>query len=294
MRIVLLVLAGVLGGVIGTAGGITSLVTYPALLAAGLTPLQSNVANTVALISGAVASSAASRPELRVHRRRLPWWALIAVVGGTGGAVLLLVTPPGVFAWIVPFLIAFAAVLVLVRPSVEHPAAGPSAAAVADDPGEPPPAAGTAAAVDTGAAGTGGTAAVAGTVAAGSGGRQARWLRVVAAAGLFAVFVYSGYFGAGAGILTLAIVLLVVEPHLVRANALKNALTACADVVPAVVFAVVADVAWWAVVPLAIGSGIGGALGPAVTRRLDPRVLRAAVATMGLGLAAWLLVRAAG
>ncbi|MEV0135149.1 sulfite exporter TauE/SafE family protein [Dactylosporangium sp. NPDC050688] len=274
MRTVLLVLAGVLGGVIGTAGGITSLVTYPALLAVGLAPLQANVANTVALISGAVASSAASRPELRVHRRRLPWWAAGAVVGGTAGAVLLLVTPPGVFAWIVPFLIAFAAVLVLVRPSA----------------GRPSPATAT----DTTPTTVGTAAAAAGTAAAGSGDRRAAWLRVVAAVALFAVFVYSGYFGAGAGILTLAIVLLVVEPHLVRANALKNALTACADVVPAAMFAVVADVAWWAVVPLAIGSGIGGSLGPAVTRRLDPRVLRAAVAMMGFGLAAWLLVRAAG
>ncbi|MEV4510823.1 sulfite exporter TauE/SafE family protein [Dactylosporangium sp. NPDC049525] len=274
MRTALLVLAGALGGVIGTAGGISSLITYPALLAAGLGPVQANVANTVAVISGAVASAAASREELRVHRRRLPWWVLIAMVGGTGGAVLLLVTPPGVFAWIVPFLIAFAAVLVLVRPAVDKTAA-PAAAA-------------------------------AGTAAAGSRSRLATgrpvatwrpvetWRLVAAAAALFAVCIYSGYFGAGAGILTLAIVLLLVDPELVRANAVKNALTACAGVVPAVVFAVVADVAWWAVVPLAAGSAVGGALGPAVTRRLDPRVLRTAVAVMGFGLAAWLLVRAAG
>ncbi|GAB3826085.1 sulfite exporter TauE/SafE family protein [Dactylosporangium cerinum] len=249
----MLVLAGVLGGVIGTAGGITSLVTYPALLAAGLGPLQANVANTVALISGAVASSATSRRELRVHRRRLPWWAAVAVVGGTGGAVLLLVTPPGVFAWIVPFLIAFAAALILIRPTTDEPAAATAA----------------------------GDTAVAG------------WQRVAAAAAFFAVCVYSGYFGAGSGILTLAIVLLLVEPHLVRANAVKNALTACADIVPAAMFAVVADVTWWAVVPLAVGSGIGGALGPAITRRADPKVLRVVVAVMGFGLAAWLLVRVA-
>ncbi|WP_239135643.1 sulfite exporter TauE/SafE family protein [Dactylosporangium siamense] len=249
----LLVLAGMLGGVIGTAGGITSLVTYPALLAAGLGPLQANVANTVALISGAVASSAASRQELRVHRRRLPWWAAVAVIGGTGGAVLLLVTPPGVFAWLVPFLIAFAAALILIRPTIDEPAA---AAAAGED------------------------TAVAG------------WQRVVAAVAFFGVCVYSGYFGAGSGILTLAIVLLLVEPHLVRANAVKNALTACADIVPAAMFAVVADVAWWAVIPLAVGSGIGGALGPAITRRADPKVLRTAVAVMGFSLATWLLYRA--
>ncbi|WP_327004639.1 sulfite exporter TauE/SafE family protein [Dactylosporangium sp. NBC_01737] len=274
VQIAFLVLAGILGGVVGTAGGIASLVTYPALLAAGLNPLQANVSNTVAVISGAVASSAASREELRVHRQRLPGWALVAVAGGTAGAVLLLVTPPGVFAWIVPFLIASAAVLVLVRPAVDKTSA-PAAAA-------------------------------AGTAAAGSRSRLATgrpvatwrpvetWRMVVAAVALCAVCVYSGYFGAGAGILTLAIVLLLVDPDLVRANAVKNALTACAGVMPAVMFAVLADVAWWAVVPLAVGSGIGGALGPAVTRRLDPRVLRTAVAVMGFGLAAWLLVRAAG
>ncbi len=254
MRIALLVLAGILGGVIGTAGGITSLVTYPALLAAGLAPLQANVANTVALISGAVASSAASREELLVHRRRLPRWALVAVAGGTAGAVLLLVTPPGVFAWIVPFLIAFAAALVLRRSHHHRPR-------VAEPPPDVP-----------------------------NGTRP----RLIAAAALFGVCVYSGYFGAGSGILTLAIVLLLVEPHLVRANAVKNALTACADIAPAILFAVVADVAWWAVLPLAIGSGIGGTLGPAITRRLDPKLLRTAVATMGFALAAWLLLQASG
>ena len=258
VRTALLVLAGVVGGVIGTAGGITSLVAYPALLAAGLGPLQANIANTVALISGAVASSAASRRELRVHRRHLPWWAATAAAGGTAGAVLLLVTPPGVFAWIVPFLIAFAAALILLRPTIDGPAAAER------DPGP------------------------------GTGSRLAAPHRVLAAAAFLAVCVYSGYFGAGSGILTLAIVLVLVDTNLVRANAVKNALTACADIVPAIVFAIVADVAWWAVIPLATGAAIGGALGPAVTRRVDPKMLRVAVAAMGFGLAAWLLVRAAG
>jgi uncharacterized membrane protein YfcA len=241
-----LVLAGILGGIIGTAGGITSLATYPALLAVGLGPLQANITNTVALISGAVVSSAASGPELREHRRSLPLWASIAVAGGAVGAVLLLVTPPGVFAWIVPFLIAFASLLVLVQPT-----------------------------------------AVQAVVVGGSH-------RIVAGGAFFAVCVYSGYFGAGAGVLTLAIVLLLVDPHLARANAVKNLLCACASILPAVIFTFVADVAWWAAIPLAVGAGIGGAAGPTVTRRLPPRILRAAVAVMGLVLATWLTLDAAG
>ncbi|MFF5232492.1 sulfite exporter TauE/SafE family protein [Dactylosporangium sp. NPDC000521] len=252
MSTALLLTAGVIGGVIGTAGGIASLVAYPALLAAGLAPVQANIANTVALISGAVAASVASRRELRTHRRGLPGWAAPAAAGGTAGAVLLLVTPADVFAWIVPLLVAFAAVLILVRPFA----------------GSPP-----------------------------TSGRPTRpdsraWPAAVFAA-VFAVGVYSGYFGAGAGILTLAAVLHLVDAELVRANAVKNALTACAGVLPAVVFALVADVAWWTVVPLAAGTAIGGAVGPAVTRRLDPRVLRAIAALMGFTLAAWLALRAA-
>ncbi|WP_344504113.1 sulfite exporter TauE/SafE family protein [Dactylosporangium maewongense] len=248
MSTVFLLLAGVIGGVIGTAGGIASLVAFPALLAAGLAPVQANVANTVALISGAVAASAASRQELRAHRRGLPGWAALAAAGGTAGAVLLLVTPADVFAWIVPVLVAFAAVLILVRP-----VAGSSP----------------------------------------HGGRPARPGDRTWPVAVFAVGVYSGYFGAGAGILTLAAVLHLVDADLVRANAVKNALTACAGVLPAVVFVLAADVAWWTVVPLAAGTTIGGAIGPAVTRRLDPRVLRAAAALMGFALAAWLALRAA-
>ena len=43
-----LLLAGVIAGVVGSAGGITSLVSYPALLALGIPALPANVTNLVA------------------------------------------------------------------------------------------------------------------------------------------------------------------------------------------------------------------------------------------------------
>ena len=62
--VALILAAGVVAGVVGTAGGITSLVSYPALLLAGVPPLAANVVNIVALVACWPGSAAASRPEL--------------------------------------------------------------------------------------------------------------------------------------------------------------------------------------------------------------------------------------
>jgi hypothetical protein len=48
---VLLLGAGVLAGAVGSAGGITSLISYPALLAVGIPALPANVTNAVALVT---------------------------------------------------------------------------------------------------------------------------------------------------------------------------------------------------------------------------------------------------
>lgn len=47
-RAALLAGAGVLAGIVRSAGGTASLISYPALLAAGLPPLPANVTNAVA------------------------------------------------------------------------------------------------------------------------------------------------------------------------------------------------------------------------------------------------------
>jgi uncharacterized membrane protein YfcA len=56
--------AGALAGIVGTAGGITSLVSYPALLLVGVPALQANVVNIIALVACWPGSALTSRPEL--------------------------------------------------------------------------------------------------------------------------------------------------------------------------------------------------------------------------------------
>jgi len=131
----LLVLAGVGGGLTGSIAGLASLVSYPALLAAGLPPVAANVTNTVALVLNGVGSVSASGPELRGQGRRLLRLAGGAVLGGAAGAALLLLTPSDAFERIVPWLIGGAAVALLVqRPPRELAALGAAAHPTHRDP----------------------------------------------------------------------------------------------------------------------------------------------------------------
>lgn len=111
-------------------------------------------------------------------------------------------------------------------------------------------------------------------------------------AGIVAVSVYGGYFGAAAGVLMLALLLVGLPVSLLQGNALKNVLLGLANGIAAVSFAVFGPVQWWAVLPLAIGLLVGGWTGPALARRLPASVLRVGIGLAGLVLAAVLAVQA--
>lgn len=111
-----LVVAGVIAGAVGSAGGITSLVSYPALLAVGLHARPASIANIIALVACWPGSALASQPELKGWGGWLWRWSLVAAFGGAGGAVVLLLTPVGLFERIVPFLVAAASIALLFEP----------------------------------------------------------------------------------------------------------------------------------------------------------------------------------
>jgi uncharacterized protein len=100
-----------------------------------------------------------------------------------------------------------------------------------------------------------------------------------------AVACYIGYFGAAGGILMLALLAATQAGPLPRANAAKNVLNGLANAAAAVAFAWFGPVNWAVVPPLAAGFLAGGAVGPAVVRRMPARVLRAGVAAAGLVIA---------
>jgi uncharacterized membrane protein YfcA len=111
----LLVLAGIGAGLSGSVAGLASLVSYPALLAAGLSPVSANVTNSVSLMFGSVGSITGSRIELAGQRRRAQRLTAAGILGGTAGGALLLLTPGGAFEKAVPWLVGAGAAAILVR-----------------------------------------------------------------------------------------------------------------------------------------------------------------------------------
>jgi uncharacterized membrane protein YfcA len=102
--------------------------------------------------------------------------------------------------------------------------------------------------------------------------------------------VYGSYFGAGLGVLLLAVLGILVADELQRLNALKGLLSLVVNVVGVVVFLVSAQVSWGYAALLAVTAYLGGTLGVSVARRLSPALMRAAVVTLGVVVAVVLLV----
>jgi len=104
-------------------------------------------------------------------------------------------------------------------------------------------------------------------------------------AGVFAIAVYGGYFGAAAGVLLLALLLHTTDDTLPEANAIKNVTLGLANGVAAIAFVAFGTVRWSAAVPLAAGFLVGGRIGPVLVRRAPAPMLRAVIACAGIGLA---------
>jgi uncharacterized protein len=105
---VALAAAAFAAGAINSVAGGGSLVSFPALVAAGYASKSANVTNTVALWPGYIGGSYGYRGELRRQRARIAALAIPSVAGALAGSVILLGTPAHTFEAVVPFLILFA------------------------------------------------------------------------------------------------------------------------------------------------------------------------------------------
>jgi len=101
--------------------------------------------------------------------------------------------------------------------------------------------------------------------------------------------VYGGYFGAGQGVILLALLGIFIVDDLQRLNGVKNVLAMIANGVAAVIFVFSAHIVWEVSALIAVGSIVGGQVGAHVGRRLPERWLRAVVVVVGLVAAVRLL-----
>jgi uncharacterized membrane protein YfcA len=116
-------------------------------------------------------------------------------------------------------------------------------------------------------------------------GALLRWPTWALCCGVFLVSIYSGYFGAAAGILMLALLLAGTGEVIARSNAMRNLVCGLSNAIAAVAFIAFGPVRWGAVIPLAVGCLIGGWLGPIIVRHVPARPLRLLIAVCGFALA---------
>jgi uncharacterized protein len=248
---IVIVGTSVLAGMINSVAGGGTLLTFPTLVWLGLSPVVSNATNTVALWPGSLGGMWGYREELGRSKPRLFALVIPSLVGGIMGAVLLKLTPPGVFARLVPFLILFATFLFMAQGPVQR------------------------------------WLRLHGT---GSSATLPHWLGS-AFLFQFAVAVYGGYFGAGIGILMLAALGLLGLTDIHQMNGLKNLFAMCINGVAAIYFMVVGLVEWRVAAVMAVGAIVGGYGSAGIARWLGPRAVRRVVIGIGLAMTISLLIK---
>ncbi|UFX42289.1 sulfite exporter TauE/SafE family protein [Bradyrhizobium sp. 41S5] len=115
----LLLAAGGAGGVINALAGGATLITFPAMLAAGLPAVIANASNAVAISPGHLIAALADRDKLPPPTRRTISFVAVSTVAGAAGAGVLLLLPERLFVLPVPALIAFATLLFAYAPQIQ-------------------------------------------------------------------------------------------------------------------------------------------------------------------------------
>ncbi len=242
--------AGLGAGVVMSSVGVASLISFPVLVAVGLPPVVANASNTVGLIPAGLSGSFGYRRELAEHPAVTRIVLATSAVGAVVGAFLLLRLPPGVFEALVPWLILLACLLVGLQPLISRWARSRPAYDPEAD-------------------------------------------RTLVSRGLAAVStvvgVYGGYFGAGQGVMMVAVLSLGLDLDLRVVNALKTSAMMASNIVAGAIFVVIADLDWLAIGLLGAGAVVGGYLGSHIGRALPPTVFRVLVVAAGVTAAALML-----
>jgi uncharacterized membrane protein YfcA len=229
-------------GILTSTVGVASLLSFPVLVAVGLPPVMANASNTIGMTPAGLSGSFGYRRELREHPRVTTVVMLTCALGSVAGALTLLALPPGVFETIVPWLILFTSVLVGIQPWISRRLKARRGADVPDR----------------------------------------VHLSTLTTFWATLTGVYGGYFGAGSGVMMMAVLGFGTDLELRIVNALKTLAVMAANVVASVIFLFLAELDWVAIGLLAGGSVVGGYVGAHIGRRLSAPVLRTLVVIVGV------------
>ncbi len=254
-----LVVASFLAGVMNAMAGGGSFVSFPAMLAMGVAPIQANATNTVALWPGQLTSVAALRGDLR--KDLLPVVIGASILGGVSGAVVLLKTKQVTFLHMVPWLLLVASLLFGISGPVSRwlraRAESKALAAMTEHDRDRTPA------------------------------------LVPLFLVLLPVCFYIGYFGAGAGFLIMSALALFGIEEMRALNSMKVLAACLSNLCAVITFVVSGAVIWKYCFVSMVICGVGGYIGAQYARKMNPDLLRVIVVATGVLMAGYFFWRQA-
>ncbi|HEY9791598.1 MAG TPA: sulfite exporter TauE/SafE family protein [Candidatus Obscuribacterales bacterium] len=254
------------GGINAVAGGGTIL-TFPTLLACGITPVVANATNTIALVPASLAGAYSFRKELPNLSRTIKLFALPSIIGGFVGAKLMLLGGDHLLSMLVPWLILAASTLFLLQEPISRLAAKRAQQK---------------------------TAATHSEQSKGTNPEDAHLQNVPAVIiFMFLVAVYGGYFGAGIGILTLAALGFLGMTNIHQMNGVKNILTASINLVATITFIMAGRIDGLIALLMSCGTILGALSSAGVALKLGQRRVRQLIIIIGFGITALMFYRQA-
>src|ERR1035437_2355808 len=265
-EIVILTAAAAVAGAVNALAGGGMLVAYPALVAFGLSPIAANATATVALLSGGIGAQLGYRKEMKGSGPFMRGLVVPCITGGILGAFLLLKTPPRQFAAMVPGFVLLATILFAAQAQITRFAVRIHARLM-------------------------GVSAAAPILDAELFAPRAPAVSLLVAQ--FAISIYIGYFGAGAGAIMLANFGFAGLLNIHQMNGLKLWSGMLTNVTAALIFAVQPSLVHWPLVAvMTVGSVAGGYASSRVAQRVSDRSVRIAIVAVGVAMAVWLTVSA--
>lgn len=253
--IFLLFAAGIAGALNALAGG-GSFISFPALLFLRIPAVEANATNTVALWPGLAASMIAYIKRLNAPPRVLVPLLVTSVAGGWAGALLLLKTPQHTFLRLVPWLLLVGTLLFAFGNSIRA-IFGKNAVIGNDD----------------------------------DDLRDISWPAImVGSIAELLVAVYGGYFGAGIGFMTLAMLAMMGMRDIHAMGAIRTLLAVAINAAAVVTFIVARAVLWPQCTVMIAGSLAGGWFGAHYAQKADPRKVRGVVIGVGVAMSVYFFV----
>ena len=243
--------AGIFAGLVNSMAGGGALILYPILFSLGLSPIMTNAVIATSIWPGSLSSAYGYRKYIK---KIPPYYFLLLIpclIGSLIGASILKSTPDHYFKSIVPWLVLMAVVLLSLQPRIHN---------------------------------------FLKTRHKKSKKHLSTNLLIIAVAILF-TSIYGGYFGAGYGIIMLALLGFTKLTDIHQMNGFKNLAGVCICLVASIYFIYYGLVSWHFLPPILIGTVIGGYLGASYSHILPANIVRRIIIVIGIIVSAVLFVK---